>query len=138
MAVPGINKLRVLNALDSSTPAASTIISFNFNILQTGKINRTMAFCRAGFCAGTSFTIFLLTGYKTNRTIRIIPGRNSWGEMESLGSRTAVLGQPLCKFLFADDSGISGNLRQWSVKRSVSAFLGTYGELQNVYHDDSA
>ena len=67
-----------------------------------------------------------------------IPGRNSWGDMESLGFRTAVLGQPLCKFLFADDSGVSGNLRQWSVRRSVSAFSGTYGELQNVYHDDSA
>jgi len=48
--------------------------------------------------------------------------------MESLGSRTAVLGQPLCKFLFADDPGVSGNLRlwlKWSVKRSVSAFSDT-------------
>jgi len=33
--------------------------------------------------------------------------------MESLGSRTAVLGQPLCKFLFADNPGGSANLRLW-------------------------
>jgi hypothetical protein len=48
--------------------------------------------------------------------------------MESLGSRSAVLGQPLCKFLFADNPGVSANLSlwlKWSVKRSVSAFNGT-------------
>jgi hypothetical protein len=39
VAIPRINNLRIINALDSSTPAASTIIKIIINGLQATKLS---------------------------------------------------------------------------------------------------
>jgi hypothetical protein len=40
--------------------------------------------------------------------------------MESLGSRTAVLGQPLCKFLLADYPGVGTHKRELKAVAEVA------------------
>jgi hypothetical protein len=69
-----------------------------------------MAFYRAGFSAETSFTVFLLADYKSIERFGLFLA-GMLGGNGVLGSRTAVLGQLLCKFLLADNSGVDDEKR---------------------------
>jgi len=65
-----------------------------------------MAFCRAGFAAGASLSRFFFSPITNQSNDSDYSWQECSWEMDSLGSRAAVLRQPLCKFLFADHSGV--------------------------------
>jgi hypothetical protein len=75
VAVPRINKLGVINTLNSSTPVASTTNSFIINCLLTDFNFRTIVFCGGGsppgFSHDFSFSLFFLPhGHEFNVLLR--------------------------------------------------------------------
>jgi len=62
-----------------------------------------MAICRAGFCAGTSLTIFLLTDYKPIGRFGLFLAGIAGEKWSPWVLALPFLGRIYHKFLFADD-----------------------------------